>query len=340
MVMQSNHSRHFEELVATLLVNLGKSDVTLNSCISTPEKAYIEIDISFGKDRDYTIAELKRYRYSSPPSPSIFDRALRQTLYIKKQTGAASGVLIISCPLTPELEEFSRAYLREIAIWDANHLLEMALPYPDIYRDLEQLFEISTSPSGASQYIQLDNGSARIPNKGEQLAKKLKAIIPGKAQAFEFEKACINSLRYIFDSDLHGWHEQNTTEDDLHRRDLICRILPNSEVWRLMLTDIRSRYVIFEFKNYTAPITPHEITTTERYLFPAALRTVAIVISPKGCSASAEKVIKGAMREQGKLILPLTVAEIEKLLTSKDKGEDPNTYLFDRVDDFLMRLGR
>ncbi len=339
MVVQSNHSRHFEKLVAKLLVNLGKANVTVNSRIRTAERADIEIDISFGKDRDYTIAELKAYRYSSPPSPSIFDRALRQTLYIKKQTDAARGVLIISCPLTPELEEFSSAYLREIAIWDANHLLEMALPYPDIYRDLEQLFEISTSPSGNSRYIQSNHG-ARIPNKGEQLAKKLKTISPGKAEALEFEKACINSLRYIFDSDLHGWHEQNTTEDDLHRRDLICRILPNSEVWRLMLTDIRSRYVIFEFKNYTAPITPQEITTTERYLFPAALRTVAIIISPKGCSASAEKAIKGAMREQGKLILSLTVAEIEKLLTSKDKGEDPNTYLFERVDDFLMRLGR
>lgn len=46
------------------------------------------------------------------------------------------------------------------------------------------------------------------------------------------------------------------------------------------------------------------------------------------------------MREHGKLILSISVQELESLLIAKDDGEDPNTYLFDRVDEFLMRLGR
>jgi len=76
------------------------------------------------------------------------------------------------------------------------------------------------------------------------------------------------ALKYLFERDLFGWHEQHETEDGLHRRDLVCRILPNAEVWRLMLTDLKSRYVIFEFKNYSEPITQSEIITTERYLYP------------------------------------------------------------------------
>lgn len=107
-----------------------------------------------------------------------------------------------------------------------------------------------------------------------------------------------------------------------------------------MLNDFRSRYVVFEFKNYTDPITQYEVMTTERYLYPAALRNVAIIISPKGCANSAHKVIRGAMREHGKLVLSLTVDELEKLLIGKDNGADPNTYLFQKVDDFLLSLGR
>ncbi len=107
-----------------------------------------------------------------------------------------------------------------------------------------------------------------------------------------------------------------------------------------MLDDLHSRYVVFEFKNYTEPITQYEVVTTERYLYPSALRNVAIIISPKGCSESANKVIRGAMREHGKLLISLTVNDMAMLLIGKDNGADPNTYLFQRVDDFLLSLGR
>lgn len=134
---------------------------------------------------------------------------------------------------------------------------------------------------------------------------------------------------------------QSRTVDTLHRRDLVCRILAKAaEVWRLMLEDPGSRYVVFEFKNYSKPITQNEIVTTERYLYPSALRKVAIVISHEDCADSAKAVIAGAMREHGKLIIPLSVPEIIDLLKTKDEGSDPNTYLFERVDQFLLGLGR
>jgi hypothetical protein len=107
-----------------------------------------------------------------------------------------------------------------------------------------------------------------------------------------------------------------------------------------MLTDFKSRYVIFEFKNHKEPITQNEIVTTERYLYPSALRNLAIIISSRGCAPSAIRVIQGAMREHGKLIIPLTVDELASLLVGKDQGSDPNAFLFERIDDFLISLGR
>jgi len=168
----------------------------------------------------------------------------------------------------------------------------------------------------------------------------LREIPPGRAHASAFEDQCIEALKYLFERDLIGWREQDETDDGLHRRDLVCRILANGDVWKLMLSDLKSRYVVFEFKNYHEKITQHEIVTTERYLYPSALRNVAIIISPHGCSSSATRVIQGAMREHGKLILSLTVDELAALLVGKDEGSDPNAFLFDRVDDFLMGLGR
>ncbi len=107
-----------------------------------------------------------------------------------------------------------------------------------------------------------------------------------------------------------------------------------------MLADLGSRYVVFEFKNYSAAITQNEIVSTEKYLYPAALRKIAIVLSPLGSSESADKVIQGAMREHGKLILSLSVGEVCGLLEAKDNLADPNLYLFERVDRFMMSLTR
>ncbi|WP_454726947.1 MULTISPECIES: hypothetical protein [Cupriavidus] len=332
--------RRFEELVADLFQQIWKTKISSNVNFPGDLGHDFEVDILFGEPPNRTVAEVKLYRYSSPPQVEIFVRALRQTQKIKRATNSTTGILLIGCPLTPPLAEAARAY-KEIEVWDANAIFQRASEFPSLLNEFEQLFEVSSTAVSEIQRRALDNVSQAAESKdGERLATELKAISPGRPGAKAFEDASINALRYLFESDLHGWYEQNETEDGLHRRDLVCRILPKSEVWSLMLNDLHSRYVVFEFKNYSEPITQHEVVTTERYLYPSALRNVAIIISPKGCAQSANKVIRGAMREHGKLVISLTVDELEELLIGKDNGADPNTYLFQRVDDFLLSLGR
>lgn len=342
MHQKYSHGFEFEQLVAELFRKLGHTDVRTNVHFKKTSSSSVEVDIVFEGPTGRQVVEVKHYRYLSPPPVELFIRALKQASRIKFEAEAKSSVLAISCPLTPALENAASAF-PDVEVWDANALFRCAAEFPGLLKKLEQLFEVS-APAYAEPAIALEMALCDepdvTPKKGRMIADSLKAIQPGRLGATDFEDACINALKYLFESDLHGWHEQLNTEDDLHRRDLICRILPKAEVWKLMLTDIRSRYVIFEFKNYTAPITQKEVVTTERYLYPSALRNVAILISPKGCASSATKVIQGAMRENGKLIMSLSVLEVESLLIAKDDGADPNTYLFDRVDEFLMRLGR
>lgn len=340
MAFETNTPAQFEELVADLFRRMGCKDVRANVEYHGSLGHTYEIDILFGERENATVVEVKRYRYLSPPAPDLFSRALRQISLVQQETKVKKSMLVMSCPLMPSMAALASQYTN-VEVWDAHKLIEHASPFLDVLKRLEILLEVSVSEI-LRDLPNADAGSQRAVelSKGEELAHSLEKIPPGRAAAYDFEDKCIEALKYLFDRDLFGWHEQHETEDGLHRRDLVCRILPNSEVWQLILTDLRSRYVIFEFKNYSEPISQYEIVTTERYLYPSALRKLAIIISPHGCSASATRVIHGAMREHGKLIISLKVSEVASLLRGKDQGSDPNTFLFDRIDDFLMSLGR
>ncbi|SHN40334.1 MULTISPECIES: restriction endonuclease [unclassified Rhizobacter] len=328
-----------EKLVAELLERMGREGVKTNLVVEGSLGHRYDVDIIFGDLGDATIVEVKAYRYHSPPPAELLVRALNRLQLVQKEMRVAHLMLVMSCPLVSTLLSISQHY-PNVEIWDGPKLLEVASYYPDLLKRLEDLLEVTVSDVGIRQDAEAEIQSDVESTKGRELASELRAIPPGREGAYIFEQKCVEALQYLFDRDLFGWHIQHTTEDGLHRRDLVCRILPKAEIWRLMLTDLKSRYVVFEFKNYSEQISQSEIITTERYLYPSALRRLAIIVSPRGCSSSANKVIQGAMRESGKLLLSLTVDELASLLVGKDEGSDPNSFLFERVDEFLISLGR
>lgn len=100
----------------------------------------------------------------------------------------------------------------------------------------------------------------------------------------------------------------------------------------------RTKYIVFEFKNYSDRITQKEIYTTEKYLYEKALRKVAIIISRSGADAHALWAAKGSLRENGKLILCLSDQDLVEMLDMKDRGELPAEFLSAMLDDLLMHL--
>ena len=64
--------------------------------------------------------------------------------------------------------------------------------------------------------------------------------------------------------------------------DLIARLVPKetSAFWQSLAQDFRCRYIVFEFRNYTEEISQNQIYTTEKYLYPTALRPAAPRCSP------------------------------------------------------------
>ena len=175
----------------------------------------------------------------------------------------------------------------------------------------------------------------------DNLKRELNSWKGGKqSKSSDYEKLCTRTLMRLFADDLTLWKEQARSNDDLFRFDLICKIKRDNhkDFWEMAERYFSSKYIIFEFKNYSGKVTQKEVYTTVRYLYTKAMRGVAIIISPNGMDENAEKAVRGVLRDEGKLILSLTDAELVEMLRMKKYGEDPADFLSDKLDALLIDL--
>src|ERR1019366_4121147 len=292
--------------------------------------------------------ELKLYR-SDHVSTTLLSNAFGRLDQYVLLTGAVAGILVVTAPLTQSQAAMFRQ--PRLEVWDLTILTAKVRRDPSLAEAFfETIRSIQVGALGALlQQTELESltdeepPSAPAPAKeGEQLALKLEASIAGRrgkaAQAFE--AMCQQSLELLYGEDFVGWQKQWAVEKGYQRLDLAARLRPVNGFWANLAGDFRTRYVIFEFKNYSAPIRQDEVHTTEKYLFTAAFRSVAIIIARKGDSPSAQRAMRGALREQGKLILCISMAELCGLLRGHDNGEDATNLLYSRLDEMLIAIAR
>jgi len=204
-------------------------------------------------------------------------------------------------------------------------------------------FELQRAPEEALTTIIFGTRHGHETKKfdeGERICSQISQIPAGKEGARDFEKYVMNALDYLFAGHLVGWSRQHATETGMSIYDSVARIASQHDFWKTLISAFRSRYVIFEFKNYADPIDQGQIYTTEKYLFATALRNVAIIVARNGADENAQWAAKGALKEHGKLILIVSLAEVCEMLRKKDQGDDPSDYLLTKLDDFLTRLER
>lgn len=176
--------------------------------------------------------------------------------------------------------------------------------------------------------------------KIKQLLQEVNDWKQDEKTSTEYEKFCTKVLKILFSNDLTLWREQQKSNEDLYRFDLICKIKDDvtSAFWKFIEEYFRSKYIIFEFKNYKDVITQKEIYTTEKYLYAKALRCVAIIVSCNGSDENAKKAIKGTLRENGKLILNLSNRDLANMLEYELKGNLASEYLYNVLDEMLIEL--
>lgn len=192
--------------------------------------------------------------------------------------------------------------------------------------------------------IHFSADEGRITEKAitEKLIKEVQNWIPKEKSSIEYEDLCIRVLKNLFSDDLGLWSDQQRSNEDLYRFDLICKIKDNIQgaFWKFIEEYFRSKYIIFEFKNYAKQITQREIYTTDKYLYAKALRCVAIIISCEGEDKNAKKAVKGTLRENGKLILNISNKDMILMLQGKLQNNSPAEYLYSMLDTMLVELDK
>lgn len=337
----------FETLVKELF-RFQKFEVFNENITFRSEQDVRELDFSVGLKNITFAVEVKFYRQSSQ-NTSLLKKATKQLLAIMSVANIPNGILVISSNVKPdhimELENLG------ISVISRPDLFIMAANSVELTEQLSSLLEDkneSTVQSNALEKLKesLSTVKSSLPfflnsiPKAPCLCSELKSIVSGKKGWALYEKKCTEILKYLFRLDFTGWQTQQRTDDGLNRFDLVTRVRSISDFWLFLCNELNSRYVVFEFKNYKLKINQGQVLTTEKYLHKQALRSVAFIISRKGASDNAIKFTQGAMREHGKLIVILTDDDLCNMLDMKEKGDDPNDYLFEKVDSFLMSLPR
>lgn len=292
--------------------------------------------------------EIKYYR-TARAQPSLIDAAAVRVASNGVAAQVQKGMLVVSCILPAVLRESVEKKF-SITLVDQVDLRVWCNSHPELADELDALLEASPSDPQATRLARDDPMRSSKPlggvpsqvrdTRGTELCQELKSIKKGKVSWAQYEKVCEKILKYLFPNDLHGWHSQKRTDDGLNRYDYVCRVRPTTEFWKFVIDHLDSRYVIFEFKNYSGRIKQGQILTTEKYLLERGLRRMAIIMTRVGAEPHAVAMTQGAMREQGKLMLIVNDEKVCEMLHMKERGEDPTDCLFEIADNFLLTLPR
>lgn len=185
-----------------------------------------------------------------------------------------------------------------------------------------------------------DSDELRARNRLDGLITLLSDWDRASTASTDYEDVCCNVLKRLFADDLALWQAQKKSNDGLFRFDLICKIKNGNdkEFWRMAERYFGSKYIVFEFKNYSGMVGQREIFTTVKYLYSKALRGVAIIISTNGTDDHGDRAIRGILRDEGKLILSLSNQDLVQMLKMKRRNDDPAEYLSEKLDALLIDL--
>lgn len=229
-----------------------------------------------------------------------------------------------------------------VSIWDVGNLLWLFNELADIKNEfiasLDYSIEHIEPKSPAPDVFQKAPESRKDEPSWQE---KLLHIAPGREQFQAYESACIEILKYVLGDYLTLWEAQEPANDGLYRFDLCCKIKigANQDFFDTIKHYFNTKYIVFEFKNYSEKISQKEIYTTEKYLYEKALRKVAIIISRSGADEHALQAARGSLRETGKLILCLSDNALLEMIDIKERGEqEPAEFLGAILDDLLVHL--
>lgn len=314
-------------------------------------------DLLVSSDEQKIVFEIKAYR-DRFVSKGTIDTAVKQIVNYKSILETNKDIetprenifcLVLLCEIDHrQKEQFFKQY--GITVWDIANLLFVCNGNNDFTKKLNELlyFPITNvvpdKPYGwiPKQLRLVSESTEQSQNIAESLEERLRACKPGKEKkaSEEYECICTDIIRFLFENEFTQSLDQHKTGDDLFRMDLLCGIKGTSAFWELLIRHYNTRFVVFEYKNYSTLLPQNLIYVTEKYLFNAALRNVAIIISRKGFSKNAQIAALGCLKESSKLIIDLTDEDLIQMLHKKIDGEEASDFLLWKLECLLMSVGK
>ncbi len=328
----------FEITVADILTHYG---FVAHLCDDNPIHKF---DILAEYNHTTYAVELKFSRSYIIKRNYLLESVERHINRVQSEAGGYIPVLIVAGVIPDELKILITGKFQNIILCDIQNLLYMCESNENLKSQLVSLLDYSVDtlqPIKPDSRLEMQEATdCNTTSSVEKFLAELHSINPGKEDSTRYEEWCTSVLKHLFSTDLSLWKKQEISADNLFRFDLICKIKNNNndEFWQMAEKYFNTKYIIFEFKNYTNKITQKEIFTTEKYLFETALRKIAIIISRQGNDDNAQKAISGILRENGKLIISISDMDVLDMLNGE--RQSPSEILSDKLDEFLMCLDK
>ena len=318
--------RKFEECIAKIFSEAEYSTV-LNMVLPNNTG---EIDIVAEKDGRKYCVEVK---YAQ-----VTERAMNQ-ISVKAKDNGMLPVLVTAQSIKEKRRAYYQKEYADLMLIDISNLLFAVRNNVSLRNELVAALPYSVEDIEPSEGA-IEINSLQHDNYTKSLIEEMTLCQAGNPMARKYEILCHKLLENIFSEDLTLWKEQQKSNSELYRFDLLCRIKDGNQktFWSILERYFNSKYVIFEFKNYNGAVSQKEIYTTEKYLYSKALRSVGIMIAANGYDDNARWAAKGCLRENGKLILLLETKDLIAMNRLKESQEDPADYLQDKLDELLLEL--
>ncbi|WP_460272354.1 restriction endonuclease [Celeribacter sp. ULVN23_4] len=359
----------FEELVADIF-RANNFEVERNLLVKTGS-SQIEVDLLVTWSGNVnTVVEVKLYRGRYRHLPNA-KQAIAQVLNAQAACKADHAMIVTN--LYRENISSTLELDADVTLLGIEDLLALA-PDPELRERISQMDDELSSALGdfdasgisarraKNTTITLSlakksqgGGPKSVPQastRGADLKRELFEIETGKTHMQTlasgrkgvnwrlFEDVCYEALQYVFDGVLGNWDKQKPVAGDDSRFDAISKIQGGDVFCRTLIEHFGSRHILFEFKNYKDPVGANLIHITEKYLYPKALRGVAVIISPQGFDEPARRASHGALRDTGKLVLDLSRNQLGRLLDEKDNAQPPGEIMETLLDTHLLAIGR
>ena len=319
----------FEQVEGIRILREQSIDIQRNNIIK-----YIP-DICFELDGVKYIVEVK-----SKFSIFTISKFLERFNEIAKSTNSQAILMFFD-----QIPENYRSLIENnynIQVFDVSNILYTIIRNKDLITELSGLVNFSLDnivPRKPKLNITIKQTKRKSALRTPNYINELKMLEKGIKNSEKFENLLERIIKDIFASELDLFSVQKRTEDGINIFDMICKIKnTHDDFFSTIEKFFRSKYILFEFKNYNDKIKQGEICTTEKYLYGTALRNVAIIITREGIDDNGDKLVKGILRETGKLMLVLNDDDVIEMIRLYDNGDKVSDVLMKKLDDMLVSL--